>query len=592
MPVPDLLASIPYEEIISLWEDTVGLRVASKLLRSLRILRLLRLGRVKERLEMQSTLKQASKMVIHFAVVGFVIAHVYACVWYALGHARYSGELATVGDTNRTTWLIINSDTIDPDNWVDTYVASLYWSFATMSTIGYGDIHAVNVFERVFSIFVMLTGTAVYAYGITSIFQVLNGPRQYQVRLMQQKDILSEYLGKMHVPRSLKRDLREYFIHYERSAMTFHERDMLSVLSPGLRTRVAALANETLLRAVPFFKDAEEGCIAAMVLELHPRLYVPAEVIIIQEHIGQELFIIKSGAVVIYLDKPSDDGLETTSLELAVLHEGNFFGEGVILKGAYARRGASAMAKVHSILYTLHCERVDAILVNYPTVRANIEQIARDRDAANAETVKKMPAERITRRCSERRSSETMDSDSPTPGGHSSPKGLRRALTRSWLAATAGDSARGASPTVLTSASPQSERFSVRRISNDAIRAAAGATDGAAAFRQWVDQRGLNEYQPAMAALGYDRLANLQALSPIAAEELAQHLGMKPGHAAAVRALAGGFTHGGAAEAQDHGAHGAPTEALQPSALEVFGVASMKSFQTVFPTSTSKDLGA
>ena len=207
-------------------------------------------------------------MLVNFAVVGFVIAHVYACVWFALGHVEYSEG----SGLNRTSWLAINADTVDPDSWIDTYVTALYWSLATMSTIGYGDIQAVNVFERVFSVFVMITGTAVYAYGITSIFQVLNGPRQYQVRLMQQKDVLTEYLRKMLVPKSLKQELREYFIHYERSQMTFHERDMLSVLSPGLRTKVAALANSTLLRAVPFFRDAEEGCISAMVLELNPRL--------------------------------------------------------------------------------------------------------------------------------------------------------------------------------------------------------------------------------------------------------------------------------------------------------------------------------
>ena len=111
-------------------------------------------------------------MLVNFAVVGFVIAHVYACVWFALGHVEYSEG----SGLNRTSWLAINAGTVDPDSWIDTYVTALYWSLATMSTIGYGDIHAVNVFERVFSVFVMITGTAVYAYGITSIFQVLSGP--------------------------------------------------------------------------------------------------------------------------------------------------------------------------------------------------------------------------------------------------------------------------------------------------------------------------------------------------------------------------------------------------------------------------------
>lgn len=548
---PDLAASIPYEELIGLVPRTDEMDVASKLLRSLRILRLARLGRVKERLEMQSTMKQATKMLINFSITGFVIAHTYACIFYALGHVEYpSGP-----NINRTTWLHVNSETVDLDDWFDTYVAAFYWSLATMSTIGYGDISAANHVERLFSVFVMVTGTAIYAYGITSIFQVLSGPRQYQVRLMQQKDVLSEYLGKMVVPERLKRELREYFIHYERAAMTFHERDMLSVLSPGLRTKVAALANAALLRAVPFFKDAEEGAISEMVLELNPRLYVPGEVIIVQDHIGQELFIIKSGKVVIYIDKPAEDG-QVTTLELATLTEGNFFGEGVMLKGAFARRGASARAKMHSIIYTLHCERVDAILENYPAVRNNIELIAKDRDAANKDRLaKKSGGQHPVIE------STSSSSSNPAPPQMNSSNDQRRAsrgktATMTTMVVGGGGDGGDGDPSFDKghSTGPSGQRkLSNRRVlmgDDDSVLGprpppawpsptnVEGTLDGKSLFLQWADHMGFSEYVPAMAALGYDRVAAVEVASPSAAEELIEKVGMKPGHAAVLRATA------------------------------------------------------
>ena len=139
-------------------------------------------------------------MLVNFAVVGFVIAHVYACVWFALGHVEYSEG----SGLNRTSWLAINAGTVDPDSWIDTYVTALYWSLATMSTIGYGDIHAVNVFERVFSVFVMITGTAVYAYGITSIFQVLSGPASTGLSHTSAAAITKAYDALVSSIRSLK----------------------------------------------------------------------------------------------------------------------------------------------------------------------------------------------------------------------------------------------------------------------------------------------------------------------------------------------------------------------------------------------------
>ena len=41
----------------------------------------------------------------------------------------------------------------------------MYWSLSTMSTIAYGDIVPVTAFERVFTCFVIITGTSMYAYG-------------------------------------------------------------------------------------------------------------------------------------------------------------------------------------------------------------------------------------------------------------------------------------------------------------------------------------------------------------------------------------------------------------------------------------------
>jgi hypothetical protein len=38
------------------------------------------------------------------------------------------------------------------------YVYALYWATATIGTVGYGDVHAVSVAEKILSIFVILMG--------------------------------------------------------------------------------------------------------------------------------------------------------------------------------------------------------------------------------------------------------------------------------------------------------------------------------------------------------------------------------------------------------------------------------------------------
>lgn len=44
------------------------------------------------------------------------------------------------------------------------YTYSMYWSIVTLTTTGYGDLHAVNTGEKVFSIFYMLFNIGLTAY--------------------------------------------------------------------------------------------------------------------------------------------------------------------------------------------------------------------------------------------------------------------------------------------------------------------------------------------------------------------------------------------------------------------------------------------
>ena len=56
---------------------------------------------------------------------------------------------------------------------LDDYIASLYWAAATMSSTGYGDIHAHNTQSQLIATAVMLTGLLLYGYCLSSIAATL-----------------------------------------------------------------------------------------------------------------------------------------------------------------------------------------------------------------------------------------------------------------------------------------------------------------------------------------------------------------------------------------------------------------------------------
>jgi hypothetical protein len=53
------------------------------------------------------------------------------------------------------------------------YVAALYWSIMTLTSVGYGDISAANTRQRCVSIWVMIVGACLFGYGVSSIVAII-----------------------------------------------------------------------------------------------------------------------------------------------------------------------------------------------------------------------------------------------------------------------------------------------------------------------------------------------------------------------------------------------------------------------------------
>lgn len=81
--------------------------------------------------------------------------HAAACCYYKLA-AHYRDP--------KNTWIGASmSDFLQKSIWV-RYVTSVYWSITTLTTVGYGDLHAENTREMLFDIFYMLFNLGLTAY--------------------------------------------------------------------------------------------------------------------------------------------------------------------------------------------------------------------------------------------------------------------------------------------------------------------------------------------------------------------------------------------------------------------------------------------
>ena len=66
------------------------------------------------------------------------------------------------------------------------YVAAMYWTFATISTTGFGDIVPITNSERIFSMWGMCLGLTVFSYFITVLSNILSVINASSVRAANQ----------------------------------------------------------------------------------------------------------------------------------------------------------------------------------------------------------------------------------------------------------------------------------------------------------------------------------------------------------------------------------------------------------------------
>lgn len=126
----------------------------------LKTARLLRLVRVARKLDRYSEYGAAVLMLL--MAMFALIAHWLACIWYAIGNMERS-----MLQTTRIGWLdelaqkthqpYTNASNSGPTV-KSKYVTALYFTFSSLTSVGFGNVSPNTNSEKIFSILIMLIG--------------------------------------------------------------------------------------------------------------------------------------------------------------------------------------------------------------------------------------------------------------------------------------------------------------------------------------------------------------------------------------------------------------------------------------------------
>lgn len=139
-----------------------------KFVRMLRIIRVFKLKKLIYKLE-EYVIADHISMIMEACKLGITIlyiSHWLACTFYFIGDFEAGVE--------PSSWTIQSG--LQDQTAKAKYIASLYWAFSTMATVGYGDLIAVTNNEKIFIIIGMIISCGMFSYSIGAIGTIVNKP--------------------------------------------------------------------------------------------------------------------------------------------------------------------------------------------------------------------------------------------------------------------------------------------------------------------------------------------------------------------------------------------------------------------------------
>ncbi|XP_054849477.1 potassium voltage-gated channel subfamily H member 6 [Eublepharis macularius] len=355
----DMVAAIPFDLLIF----RSGSDETTTLIGLLKTARLLRLVRVARKLDRYSEYGAA---VLFLLMCTFaLIAHWLACIWYAIGNVERPymehkiGWLDNLGDQIGKRYN--DSDISSGPSIKDKYVTALYFTFSSLTSVGFGNVSPNTNSEKIFSICVMLIGSLMYAsiFGnVSAIIQRLySGTARYHTQMLRVK----EFIRFHQIPNPLRQRLEEYFQHAWSYTNGIDMNAVLKGFPDCLQADICLHLNRTLLQNCKAFRGATKGCLRALAMKFRTTHAPPGDTLVHYGDVLTTLYFISRGSIEILRE----------DIVVAILGKNDIFGEPISLYARPGKSNADVRALTYCDLHKIQREDLLEVLDMYPAFSDN-----------------------------------------------------------------------------------------------------------------------------------------------------------------------------------------------------------------------------
>ncbi|KAI8540936.1 hypothetical protein RHMOL_Rhmol08G0023500 [Rhododendron molle] len=260
--------------------------------------------------------------IIKLLAVELYCTHTAACIFYYLATTlpAEQEEYTWIGSLQLGAYRFTHFR--DIDLWT-RYITSLYFAVVTMATVGYGDVHAVNLREMIFIMIFVSFDMILGAYLVGNMTAlIVKGSKT--VRFRDKMTDLTKYMNRNRLGRDIRNQIKGHVrLQYESS---YTEASILQDIPISIRAKISQTLYKPYIENVPLFEGCSSEFINQIVIRVHEEFFLPGEVIMEQGNVVDQLYFVCHGN----LEEVSigADGLEET---VSNLERNSLFGEISIL---------------------------------------------------------------------------------------------------------------------------------------------------------------------------------------------------------------------------------------------------------------------
>ncbi|XP_045767715.1 uncharacterized protein LOC123869033 isoform X1 [Maniola jurtina] len=290
--------------------------------------------------------------------------------------AKKVEKLSLAGPYMKTTYNLRGNMICKEGSWIDgrkiftdnhltpskVYLLAYYWSAASFTGAGFGDITAQDTAHMILSICINIHGVLFFGYVYARIASLKAMADQVVTTFQENLKHLELFLNREKVPYLLKKSVTEYWKYQWKRTGGWSHQKILGKLHANLNEDAVLYMYENTLREIPLFEDVEYSFFRAFAKKLKERYFQKGYMVMRSNEVTSNMYIIYRGKV---------DIISNINEVEACMGPGGIFGN---IRGTSKYLTMSNVVASRNIdLLNIDGAEFYALLKSYPTVLRKVK---------------------------------------------------------------------------------------------------------------------------------------------------------------------------------------------------------------------------